>query len=231
MSQGYFITGTDTHIGKSIVSASLLHGASQRNLKAAGMKPVATGCLESKDGLRNEDAEMMIQYSTVDLPYELVNPYAFEPPVSPHLAAKHLNEEIRLDKIVESYQAIKEQADMVIVEGVGGWMVPINETELVEDIARAIGLPLLFVVGTRLGCINHALLTMERIKASGLPVAGWIANIMDRNIDFLPEVIDTLRLRIDAPLVGIIPPYRMINPERASEHLSLDRLLGKTVPV
>lgn len=225
MSQGYFITGTDTHIGKSIVSASMLHGIANRGLSVAGMKPIATGCLESENGLRNEDAELMMQYSNVDLPYDLVNPYAYEPPVSPHLAARRENEEISIDKIVESYQAISEQADWVIVEGVGGWMVPINENELVEDLAKALNLPLIFVVGTRLGCINHALLTLDRIRTSGLPVAGWVANIMDRNINFLPEVIDTLRLRIDAPLVGIIPPYRMINPERVSQHLSMDRLL------
>jgi dethiobiotin synthetase len=228
MTQGYFITGTDTNIGKSTVTASLLYGATKRGLQVAGMKPVATGCMESNDGLRNEDAELMMQYSNVDLAYELVNPYAFEPPVSPHLAAKRQNEEIQISTIMDAYHKICEQSDWIIVEGVGGWMVPINETEFVEDIAKAMQLPLLFVIGTRLGCINHSLLAMERIQASGLTVAGWIANIMDRNINFLPEVIDTLRLRIDAPLVGIIPPYRILNLERISEHLSMDRLFDTT---
>ncbi|MDH5547346.1 MAG: dethiobiotin synthase [Gammaproteobacteria bacterium] len=225
MSHGYFITGTDTNIGKSIVAASLIHAMAQRGLKVAGMKPVSTGCFETENGLRNEDAELMMKYSNVELSYETVNPYAYLPPVSPHLAAKKVGQRIELDKITRIFSGISQVSDCVIVEGVGGWLVPLNDTETVEDLAVAMQLPLIVVIGTRLGCINHAMLTIDRIQKTGLEVAGWVANIMDRNIDYLPDVIDSLRLRISAPLVGIIPPYRMINPERAADHLSIQRIL------
>lgn len=227
MASGFFITGTDTNIGKSLVSASLVHALALREYSVVGLKPVATGCIQTEEGLRNEDAEMLMKYASVELPYETVNPYAFELPVSPNLAANHSRTNISMEKIIGSYQAAAARADWVIVEAVGGWMVPFNDNETVEDMALAVNLPVILVVGTRLGCINHAILTMDRIRESGVQVAGWVANIMQRNVDLLPDVIDTLRLRLNLPLVGIIPPYRHVNPERVANHLSIERLLNQ----
>lgn len=225
MNSGYFITGTDTNIGKTLVSAAMVHALALRGKKVLGMKPVATGCIRTDQGLRNEDAEMLMQYSNVSLPYDVINPYAYELPVSPNLAVKHSKSEaITMDKILAAYDQACAVADWVIVEAVGGWMVPFNDTQTVEDMAKAIGLPVILVVGTRLGCINHAMLTMNRINESGVEVAGWVANIMERNVDLLPEVIDSLRVRLGVPLLGIIPPYRHLNLDHVINHLSHERL-------
>jgi dethiobiotin synthetase len=166
------------------------------------MKPVASGCENTAHGLRNDDAARLIAASSVELDYSLVNPFAFEQPVAPHLAAQHSELCIDKNKIQASFRSISQQVDAVIVEGVGGWSVPINDTETMADVAQAIGLPVILVVGIRLGCINHALLTVAAIEKSGLPFAGWIANRIDKQCLIAEENIKALEQRIDVPLMA-----------------------------
>ena len=202
MTQGYFITGTDTGIGKTYISVALLNQLSKTGLKVAGMKPVASGCEKTAHGLRNDDALRLIAASSIELDYSLVNPFAFEQPVAPHIAAQHSGVCIDKHVIQTSFLSISQQVDSVIVEGVGGWSVPINDTETMPDVAQALGLPVMLVVGIRLGCINHALLTVAAIEKSGLPFVGWIANRIDKQCLIADENIKALEQRIKVPLMA-----------------------------
>jgi dethiobiotin synthetase len=197
-----FVTGTDTGIGKTRVSAGLLKALSNARMQSVGMKPVASGAAMTADGLRNEDALALIAAASLKKPYAVVNPYCFAPPVAPHLAAREVKIEIGLDPIRAAYSELCLGADAVVVEGVGGWQVPLSETLELPDLARELALPVLLVVGMRLGCLNHALLTARAIRADGLELAGWIANAVDP--DFLrPEAnLATLEAELGAPLLG-----------------------------
>ena len=161
--KGYFITGTDTGAGKTVVSLALMHALQVQGKSVAGMKPVSAGCITTETGLRNDDAVQLQNASSVKLSYDVVNPYAYEPAIAPHIAAQAIGEHIALDKITTCYRQIASEVDIVIVEGAGGWLVPINDRETMADIARQLGLPVILVVGMRLGCLNHALLTAESI--------------------------------------------------------------------
>jgi dethiobiotin synthetase len=224
MGNCWFITGTDTGIGKTWVSAGLMHGLRGRGLTVAGMKPVASGCEATPRGLRNEDALMIQGQCSREVAYERINPYAFEPPIAPHIAAQEAGVIIELDRIAEQYRQLSAQADRMVVEGVGGWLVPLNRRETVADLAKCLGLPALVVVGIRLGCINHALLTVEAIRARGVPVAGWVANRVEPATDRLEEIIGTLRGMIDAPLIGTVPHLDGADIARVSAALDLELL-------
>ena len=199
---GIFITGTDTEIGKTRVACALLNILNKNDIKTVGMKPVASGAELVNNQLQNEDAINLINASTVKLPYGLVNPYVFKTPASPHIAASIDNQKIELDKITSCYREIESQSDFVIVEGVGGWLAPVNETQTVADMAEALQLPVIIAVGMRLGCLNHALLTAQHIQQNGLKLVGWIANSVDNNFSFLEENINTLTEQINAPLIA-----------------------------
>ena len=203
---GIFLTGTDTEIGKTQVACALLNAISKQNIKAVGMKPVASGAEQigdsGADQWQNEDAMKLMKASSVQLPYELINPYLFKIPASPHIAATLDHKKINLDKIVGCYKLIEQQAEFIVVEGVGGWLAPLNDQQTVEDMALALQLPVVLVVGMRLGCLNHALLTAQRVQQSGLTLAGWVANIADSNFSFLNENINTLIEGINAPLIA-----------------------------
>lgn len=205
MTQGFFIAGTDTGTGKTWVSVALLRQLSRAGYKVAGMKPVASGCEMTVDGLRNDDAIQLVSQSSVKLDYNTVNPYAFQPPVAPHLAARQLGVNIDKQVIHTACQILSQQVDMVIVEGVGGWLVPINATETMADVAHCLSLPVILVVGIRLGCLNHALLTVAAIKQSGLPLAGWVANRIDEQCLLIEENIACLQQSIQAPMLADIP--------------------------
>ncbi len=223
---GWFVTGTDTEIGKTCVSTGLLAGLAQRGLKCVGMKPVASGCAKSVTGLRNDDAERLLASSSVSIDYEDVNPYAFEPAVAPHLAAQALGITIDLNRIQTHFQQLCATADWVVVEGVGGWLVPLNDEATVADLARLLGLPVILVVAIRLGCLNHALLTVESIKRTGLPLAGWVANQLNDEGALVQENIATLKRRIDVPLLGHLPCLSADPaPSQVAMHLQLDALL------
>ena len=206
--RGYFITGTDTGIGKTVVTLCLMRWLQGRGLRVAAMKPVASGCERTLDGLRNEDALKLQQQASMPLDYEAVNPYAFEPPIAPHIAARQAGEKIRIDIIRRGMQQLAGDADIVCVEGVGGWLVPLNGRETVADLAISLGLGVVMVVGMRLGCLNHALLSARAIEASGAPLAGWVANCMPPAADYLEDTISTIKSMICAPLLGVVPALR-----------------------
>ena len=205
MDKGYFITGTDTEVGKTHVSVALLDRLKKQGLRVAGMKPVAAGCEETAEGLRNEDALALQAASSIALAYETLNPYAFAPPIAPHLAAEDAGITIEMERILTAYHDIASQVDQVIVEGAGGWRVPLNDAQDMSDLAVALGLPVVLVVDIRLGCINHALLSAQAIAARGLPLAGWIANHAHGPYERSTDNIASLEARITAPLLGVIP--------------------------
>jgi dethiobiotin synthetase len=197
----YFLTGTDTNVGKTLMSCALLHAFADAGLRVVGMKPIAAGC--DQFGL-NEDVECLRAASNVDADCALINPYRFAAAIAPHLAAEQANTSICVDKIVQSYAELAALADTVIVEGVGGFCVPLNDTEDTAMLAQQLGLPVILVVGMRLGCLNHALLTRQAIAAAGLPCAGWIANVIEPNMTHLDDNIAALQARLNAPLLGVV---------------------------
>lgn len=200
--QGLFITGTDTGVGKTRVSVALVEALKSRGYRVAAMKPVASGAVETAAGLRNEDALQLCAAASVAAPYPTVNPYCFAPAMAPHLAARAAGVSIRLRHIQETHATLAAQADWIIVEGVGGWKVPLGETITTVDLATHLGWPVLLVVGIRLGCLNHALLTADAIAASGLPLAGWIANCVDPHCAETDALIEDLEQRLPAPRRG-----------------------------
>jgi dethiobiotin synthetase len=202
--QHIFVTGTDTEVGKTRISVGLIALLQQRGLQVAGMKPIASGCEWVERQWKNEDALAMIEQSALSLPYSLVNPYAFEPAIAPHIAADKAGVDICLNTIKQRYQQIDQQADAIVVEGAGGWLVPINEQNTMADLAHKLNLPVVLVVAIKLGCINHALLTAESIKHSGLKLVGWVANHLSPQTES-DEMINTLKQRIDAPCLGVVP--------------------------
>jgi len=226
MARGYFVCGTDTGVGKTLIARSLLARLNDLGYSTAAMKPVASGCGATIEGLRNDDAVQLMNLASAPLPYEQVNPYALQRPIAPNLAADEQGVEIKVAKIVERFQKISRSVDFLIVEGVGGWMVPLSGTELVADMARAMALPLILVVGIRLGCINHALLTVAAIQSgSRLPMM-WIANMVEPDIDAVSGIIDTLQERIPYPLVGIVPYVPSGDLRQAACQIDMQAVLG-----
>ena len=201
MARGYFVTGTDTGVGKTTVSCALLRAFAVQGHKVIGMKPIAAG-VENGKWL---DVEQLLAASNVNLTRQQINPYAFEPPISPHLAAQQASKEIDLTVIQQAYQALRTQVDRVVVEGAGGFLVPVNQHQTGADLAQALNLPVILVVGMRLGCLNHALLTAQAIRIAGLPLAGWVANCVDPQMRVLEENIATLEQRLACPLLGVLP--------------------------
>lgn len=224
MTKGYFITGTDTGIGKTLVAQGLLQIFADQGLRVAGMKPVASGCTHTADGLRNADALALHAASSMRLEYAQVNPYAFAPAVAPHIAAAEAGVTIEPDVILRHFRRIREQADTVIVEGVGGWQVPLADNLMLPDLAVKLDLPVILVVGLRLGCLNHALLTASAIKDSGLVLAGWVANSLSNDFDYQQQNITTLQQHIRAPLLGVIPHLHTIAPADVARYLDTGAL-------
>lgn len=219
MKHGYFITGTDTGVGKTRISTALLTAFNARGFSTAAMKPVATGCANTAQGLRNDDALTLQQHASLPLTYEQINPYAFEPPIAPHLAAAQAGQAIDLSHIKHGLDILAAQADVVIVEGVGGWLVPLNADATVADLAYELGLPVILVVGLRLGCLNHALLTVQSIEQSSLPFAGWVANVIDPAMQCIEENIQALRERITAPWFGTVQWNMQVTPGEVAYQL------------
>jgi len=219
----YFVTGTDTGVGKTLISCALLHAIAAQGRRVAGFKPVAAGCDENE---HNEDALALCAASTMQLACEQVNPYCFAPAIAPHLAAGFSGIRIELSRILDAYRELAAQADEVIIEGAGGFLVPLNEQQDSADLAQQLGLPVILVVGMRLGCLNHALLTVRAIAGSGLKCAGWVANVVEAGMPALQQNIDTLRERIDAPLLGVVPYMEKPDVYAVAESLDM-RLLNK----
>lgn len=198
---GWFVTGTDTEIGKTFVACALLHALRRTGLRAVAMKPVAAG-LDAHG--RNDDVERLLAASSIAAPRQLVNPYAFRSPIAPHIAAAEEGREIELSTIATAFAKLQDIADAVLVEGVGGFCVPLGATCDTGDLARLLGLPVILVVGMRLGCINHALLTQQAIAGCGLRLAAWVANRIDPEMSRIPENLAALQARLAAPLLGVV---------------------------
>jgi len=219
-----FVTGTDTEIGKSLAASALLHAFVERGLRAAPMKPIAAGAIWRDGRLINDDVEQLAAAANVALPLSLCTPYLFEEPAAPHIVAAAAGIRVDLAHLLSCYRQIAAQADVVVVEGVGGFRVPLDDHHDTSDLAAALGLPVVLVVGVRLGCINHALLSADAIAARGLRLVGWIANCVDPHMLQQQANIDTLRLRLgrdyQAPLLGVIP--FLPEPTAAHAAVSLD---------
>jgi dethiobiotin synthetase len=200
-----FVTGTDTGVGKTLVSAALLHNLARHHARVVGMKPVAAGLIEHQGQMVSEDVLALRTASTLKVPPELDNPVALPEPLSPHLAARHAGRIVTVADLLAPALTLQQQADALVVEGAGGWRVPINDVETLADLARALKAPVLLVVGMRLGCLNHAMLTAEAIRADGLTLAGWVANHVDPQMACADENLATLRERLGAPLWGVVP--------------------------
>ncbi|RUL64417.1 dethiobiotin synthase [Dyella dinghuensis] len=214
MTRAVFIAGTDTGIGKTHSACALLHAIRSTGRSACGMKPIASGCDETPEGLRNEDAlALQAASSTPHASYDDINPVALREPLSPHLAASHEGVTITLSPVHAAFDDLRKRYDVVVVEGVGGWRVPLAPDLFAADIAKTLALPVVLVVGLRLGCLSHALLTAEAIKADGCKLVGWIGNRIDPQMLAIEENIDTLRALLPAPCLGILP--HGLSPEQA----------------
>ncbi|RNF31026.1 dethiobiotin synthetase [Massilia aurea] len=221
-----FVTGTDTEIGKTLVSSAILHKLVASGVRACGMKPVAAGA-ELRDGeLHNDDADMLIAAGNVHLPASITTPYMLREPAAPHIAAALENVTIESAPIIAAFAEIQAASDAVVVEGVGGFRVPFNDNFDSADLAAQLNLPVILVVGMRLGCISHALLTVEAIVARGLVLAGWVANTADPDMSFEQENIEALAQRIPAPLLGRVPRLHTPTAAAAAEFIDLAGLPG-----
>ena len=203
--KGVFITGTDTGIGKTWATQAVMYALKSRGLSVSGMKPVASGGTEAGNSLKNDDALLIQAQCSTEQPYEWVNPYVFAEPVAPHIAAQITGVNIDIRLITRAYNNIAGRSDFVVVEGVGGWRVPLSDQLSTNDMVRALDLPVLLVVGLRLGCINHALLTAESIRADGIRLSGLVFNGVDASYTHLEQTLRTLVRSINAPLLGFFP--------------------------
>jgi dethiobiotin synthetase len=221
MARGFFIAGTDTGVGKTLVTCTLLERARADGQRAAGMKPVAAGCEHTPDGLRNDDALALIAHAGIAVDYATVNPVALPDPLSPHLAAARAGVAIDLACVRPAYDALAARAELVLVEGAGGWLAPLTDTTTMADLARELALPVILVVGLRLGCLNHAQLSARAIAADGCVLAGWIGSVIDPGMAAQQDNLDTLRLRLPAPCLGVLPWAPDEPPERLAGLLRL----------
>jgi dethiobiotin synthetase len=219
-SKGIFVAGTDTGVGKTLIACALLRGFAARGLRVVAMKPVAAGAVRRRGVWHHDDVVQLCAAANVDAPQAMVNPYCFAPPIAPHIAAQEAGVAIRMALIAKSYAQLARNADRVVVEGVGGLLVPLGRRLNAVDIPARLDLPVVLVVGLRLGCINHALLTVEALQARGLYLAGWVANRIDPAMARASENLQTLRARIKAPLLGTVRHVQ--NPQAAQVARMLD---------
>ena len=213
--RGIFITGTDTGVGKTVVATALVRGLVARGLQVAVMKPVASGSERTPAGLRNEDALALMAASNVPAPYERINPYCFEPAISPHIAAEEAGIAVDLGHICDNFRLLAAGSDFTVVEGAGGWLAPIGPHTSIRDLALALDLPVMMVVGLRLGCINHALLTKLAIGSHGARFAGWIANAIDPSIARPAENLETLQRLLGTSPLALVPSLSAGSPQLA----------------
>ncbi|MEY8248882.1 MAG: dethiobiotin synthase [Bermanella sp.] len=221
--QRFFITGTDTDVGKTICTAALLHKAKLAAKTTLGLKPLAAGCEVTDAGLRNADALALIAQSTESLPYEQVNPVALQEAIAPHIAAERLNKPLSAARLVGYLRGVLmiNRAEFICIEGAGGWRVPLNPKETLAEVAKDLNLPVILVVGMKLGCINHALLTAEAIQRDGLNVVGWIANQLTPDMEAYQENIDSLKKLIRVPCLGEVPHLAEPSVEEVAQYLTL----------
>lgn len=227
---GFYITGTDTGIGKTVASTALLHALRSQGLRAVGMKPVASGCERSEAGWRNEDALALLAASDPRPVYADLNPYALPLPLAPEIAAREAGVQIELEALAAAFQRLRDMADAVVVEGVGGWAAPLSATLDQADLVRLLRLPVVMVVGMRLGCLNHARLTARAISADGCELVGWIANHVDPDMQRQDDNFELLRQRLRAPCWGRLPHDRAMDAEGLSRALNPGALQERRKP-
>jgi dethiobiotin synthetase len=225
MSQTYFVTGTDTEVGKTAVSCALLRAAAAAGLNTAAVKPVAAGCDERG---HNEDALQLMEAMTADMDYEQVNPVALEAAIAPHIAAQQEGRRVQASRLAGLCRGVMMSgADLVLIEGAGGWRVPVSPRETLADLARELQVGVILVVGMRLGCLNHALLTAEAVRCDGLQLAGWVANQPGARMNCHEQNLDTLRTMLPAPFLGELPHLTPWNPAEAAKFMDIQALISK----
>ena len=224
--RGYFITGTDTGVGKTVVTLGLMRLLQARGNTVVAMKPVAAGCEPTPAGLRNDDALRLQRQASIELDYAQINPYAFAPAIAPHIAAEQAGVRIDIKNITNKYSELSCVSDCVIVEGVGGWQVPLNADETLADLALQLDLDVIMVVGIRLGCLNHALLTAAAIVAAGCTLAAWVANQLPSAPASVQENINYLKSRLSVPMLGTLPIMPVVSAGTVANNLSLSALMN-----
>ncbi|GJM04720.1 MAG: ATP-dependent dethiobiotin synthetase BioD [marine bacterium B5-7] len=202
MAKGVFITGTDTGVGKTWFTLALMEALKKQGYKTNGMKPVASGGNYINDKLGNEDARLILQHCSEPISYEHINPFVFEPPIAPNFAAKQAGKVVELDRIVASYNQLASVCDNIVVEGIGGWRVPLSDKITTVDLVRELELPVILVVGLRLGCLNHAILTAEAIRADGVNLRGWVSNQLDKDYRQIVETVGLLNEKLACPNIA-----------------------------
>lgn len=222
--RGFFVTGTDTGVGKTLIACALLHAFARAGGRVVGMKPVAAGATCGDEGPLNDDVVQLRAAGNVQAALRMVNPYCFEPAIAPHIAAAQTGVTIDIEHIKQAYAQLAAMADTVILEGAGGFCVPLNSQEDSADLAQQLGLPVILVVGIRLGCMSHALLTAQAISARGLTFAGWVANRIDPTMPFAGENVVALGERLCAPLLGDVKFARIPDARHAAAQLALSKL-------
>ena len=223
---GFFVTGTDTGVGKTLVACALLHACAARGLRAVGMKPVAAGAHTQRGRLVNDDASALKAASNVTAPDDLINPYCFEQPIAPHVAAAKAGVAIDLERLKQAYTELAAISDCVVIEGAGGFRVPLGPVVDTAHLAALLAQPIVLVVGVRLGCINHALLTATAIDSVGVPFAGWVANHIDPDMLHAGDTVECLSERLTAPLLGRIGYAHDADASRAASLIDMDSLLA-----
>ncbi|MBS0227878.1 MAG: dethiobiotin synthase [Proteobacteria bacterium] len=219
-----YVTGTDTGIGKTFASCALLHALRGQGMRAVGMKPVASGCTWLDGGWKNDDALALQQASAVEVAYADINPFALEHPLAPELASRDAGTEVTLPPILDAHARLAAQADAVVVEGVGGWAAPLSSSLMQVDLVRALELPVVLVVGLRLGCLNHALLSARAIEADGATLAGWIGSHVDPAMARVEDNLKMLQARLLAPCWGVLPHMPNAEPAAMAGHLRVAQL-------
>lgn len=227
MTQTFFVTGTDTGVGKTLVSCALLHAFRERGIAAVGMKPVASGSEQLSEGLRNADALRLQAAGAVELPYATVNPYTFAPAIAPHLAARLAGVSIEMERIAAVYRECAAQAQTVVVEGAGGWRLPLGDGRFLSDFAEQLSFDVVLVVGLRLGCLNHARLTAEAIERGPCKLVGWVGNQVEPAMTLISENVATLATLLAAPCLGIVPPLTAPEPRQAAAALDISPLIAR----
>ncbi len=225
MINAFFIAGTDTDVGKTVASKAIMQAFAEKGFSTIGYKPVAAGSDKTEFGYRNSDALHLMKVATCDRPYKDVNPYALALATSPHIAAKHENVEIDFELLSEKLHQHQQVADVVLVEGAGGWRVPVSDTDFLSSWAKQEQLPVVLVVGIKLGCLSHALLTAECIRADGLKIVGWVANRINPGTENYAEIIATLEANLDAPKLGEIPYVPSAKRSNLGRYINISPLL------
>ncbi|NOH79544.1 ATP-dependent dethiobiotin synthetase BioD [Vibrio sp. RE86] len=227
MIDAFFIAGTDTDVGKTVASKAILNALAEKGLNTIGYKPVAAGSDKTENGFRNSDALFLQAAATVDVEYDDVNPYALELPASPHIAARRENVAIEYSVLSDKLAQHKQNSDIVLVEGAGGWRVPVSENDCLSTWVQQEKLPVVLVVGIKLGCLSHAMLTLDAIKADGLEVIGWVANRVNPGTEHYAEIIEMLEQKVDAPKIGEIPYVPAVKRQGLAKYIDVSPLLNR----